>query len=110
MSIICKLPNGNYLLWSTITDSPLTYGCPLPDLEAYLKEEYGNSYMTGEHPQRMRRVEQCGTSYMVAPCDFKELSNFNCAGPNGAQLTFDEIIKEFGQAPTEQKGIANDPE
>jgi hypothetical protein len=109
--IICKLPNGNYLLWSTGADAPLTPGMPLSRLEMLLRIEEGEDYMEYDHPRRMRFVEEYGTSNR-APCptSFEELIRGNRAGPNESELSLEEIVEKFGTIPkgyTDAVSIAN---
>lgn len=98
--VICKLPNGNFLLWSLFTDAPSTYGVALPGLEEYLRREEGERYMRETHPDRMRIVEMHGTSLRSPmPKSFEQLIKTNRAGPNDEPLTMDEILEQFGQLP-----------
>jgi len=55
-----------YLLWSSIVDSPITYGLSLEELEGFLREEEGGRYMRDSHPGRMERVQERGHSSMVS--------------------------------------------
>lgn len=52
-----------YLEWSTIVDSPVTYGMSLQEFKNYYKEEYGRSGLL-DLDQRLALVEKNGISSM----------------------------------------------
>lgn len=52
-----------YLEWSTIVDSPITYGMSLEEFKEYYKEEYGRQGML-DLDQRLALVEKNGISTM----------------------------------------------
>ena len=53
--------NGLYFEWSTVVDAPMAYNMTLPELQAYIKEEYGRDGLS-ELPARLKLVEQFGLS------------------------------------------------
>ena len=78
-----------YLEWSTVVDSPVTYGMTLDELKSYYKDEYGRRGL--ERLQfRLERVEKTGTSYFY-PKTVEEVIGGNRAGPGETELTLDEI-------------------
>lgn len=102
--IICHLPNGNFLEWSTVVDAPTTYGVPRGEFDEYARKQYGNHYFETEHEARMELAVQNGTSSRVPrPTSFEELIAHNHAGPDGACLSLEEIMAEFGQLPPDYR-------
>lgn len=89
---IVKLEN-HYLEWSTITDSPVTFGVPLNVFKHYYRDEYGES-SAAELERRLERVEKQGTSSRSGHT-VEDLIAGNRAGPNEARLTLEEIIKAY---------------
>jgi hypothetical protein len=63
--MIVKL-EGKYLLWSTSSDSPGSYGLTLTELRAHIKEEQGNEGLR-DLERRLVRVEEKGTSSIDCP-------------------------------------------
>ena len=96
--IICKLPNGNFLEWSTVVDAPVSPAMPREQFDQYVKVMYGQNYYENEHFDRMKFVLKHGTSSRVpAPTSFEELIEGNRAGPDENSLTLDEIVAAYGQ-------------
>ncbi len=95
--IICKIPyqgQDYYLLYSTISDSFLTYGVSLERFTRNMAEQEGSRYMEMGHPRRMSRVERFGTSSMNRE-SVEELIVGNRCGPNEEELSLDQIIHHF---------------
>ena len=88
MKCILKL-NDYYLLWSTVSDSPVTWGLPLDEFKVYYECEYGNTGMD-ELPARLERVDRTGTSAFGQTAD--EVILKNRAGHKEAHLSRDELI------------------
>lgn len=82
-----------YMEWSTIVDAPVTYGSDLQTFKEYYEKEYGISSL-GELEQRLKRVEQKGTSSMMDG-SAEEVIEFNRAGENEAHLDKGGILNEF---------------
>lgn len=97
---IVKL-EGKYLVWSTVSDSPITYGLTLAELRRYVKEEDGRRGLE-DLARRLERVEQKGTSsHLDANAD--DTIWLNRAGPDETSLHREEIIEFFvrrRKAPT----------
>ena len=53
-SIVRQIVEGKemYLVWSSIVDAPITYGCTMKQLKKFWKEEYGRTGLQ-ELEQRM---------------------------------------------------------
>ena len=84
-----------YLDWSSIVDSPVTFGMKFGDWMQYYKTEYGEISMTN-FTHRMKRVEEHGTSYLVGGLTSAEdFVQNNRAGPDEDCLTYDEIYKAY---------------
>lgn len=83
-----------YLEWSSIVDAPVTYGMELEEFEEYMRDEYGRRYMEIDHPFRMQRVRENGTSSRYHE-SMKDVVGWNRAGPNESQLTFEGIIYKY---------------
>ncbi len=82
-----------YFEWSTVSDSPATWGMTLDDLRRYIQEEYGNIGLN-VLPERLKRIDQFGTSCLPNTM----LADFligNRAGDNEEELDIDQIYKKF---------------
>ena len=90
--IIVKL-RDYYFEYSSVVDAPVTWGMNREAFETYYREEYGRSSLE-DFQERMKRVEQNGTSSM-SESSVEEVLSCNCAGPNGSNLTVDEIYKFY---------------
>lgn len=107
---IVKLPcDGEdfFLEWSSIVDAPVTYGMTLEEFETYYKEMYGQQGMQNL-PERMARVNESGTSDAISRDPVKEWLEYNRAGEDESQLTFEEIIDEYVRQPRAE-GIRGGP-
>lgn len=89
---IVKL-EGEYLIWSTIVDSFVTFGMTLEGLEECIREEYGNEGAR-ELPRRLARVEEKGTSAYDDE-SAEDTILVNRAGPNEGPLHREEIVEFF---------------
>lgn len=96
-NLIMKLPNGNYIEWSTITDAPRTYGMPLGVFERFYREQYGENGMR-ELPERIARADRKGVSCCLAGLD--DYIEANRAGEGETCLTLDEIVEQYGTIPS----------
>lgn len=113
-NIICHLPNGNFLEWSTVVDAPTTYGVPRPEFDEYCRKRYGNRYFEQEHETRMDLAMTHGTSSRVPrPTSLAELVEHNRAGPNEECISLEDIIARFGALPEDYRwgegGEEHDP-
>ncbi len=93
---IVKLED-KYLLWSTIVDAPTSYGMTLNELRAYYLDEYGAAGMR-ELPERLARVEQCGTSAVDGETP-DQMMWLNRAGARETPLTRAQIIAHYINDP-----------
>ena len=94
---ICKFTdNGTdyYLEWSTIVDAPVTCGMSREEFTNFYREEYGRDAMRFEFPERMKRVDEKGTSARVYD-NVDEVLMGNKAGKNGERLSKGEIIEKY---------------
>lgn len=96
---IVKLTNPKdgrdyYLEWSTITDSPVTYGMSREEFEQHYREEYGISAMRTEWPERMARVDEKGTSSLLY-ISVEDLVSHNRAGPDETPLSVEGILGRY---------------
>ena len=71
-----------YCEWSTVVDAPITPMLTLPQLEAYIKEEYGNTGLRILGP-RVLAAEAYGTS---GDCTIADLLSCNRAGKRGGKV------------------------
>jgi len=77
---IVKLAENEYVEWSTVVDAPVTY---IVDREEAVKE-WGD--------ERVSRADKEGHSFVDRyPFSF----GGNHAGPNGTEITVDEIRKQY---------------
>ena len=84
---------GKYLLWSTISDAPVSYGMTLDELRAHVKEETGRRGLL-ELERRLMRVEEKGTSFYQDRC-VEDTIQFNYAGEDRTCLAIDQIEQHF---------------
>lgn len=82
-----------YFEWSTVADGPTTKGLSLPNLAAYIAEEYGIDGLV-DLGDRLRRVEASGTSSLDGTTA-DEMIVANRAGPRERCLTKAEIIRQY---------------
>ena len=85
-----------YLEWSTVVDSPVTYGMTFDEFLAYYRDEYGASSMDGllgEHG-RMSRVRENGTSERGATSVHDTIAH-NRAGEDETHLDYDGIWQQY---------------
>lgn len=83
----------HYLLWSSMTDRPSTWGMKLDEFVAWYKNEYG-AYGLSKLPARLERVHQWGTSMMDGETP-EQMVSLNRAGPNESWLAYDEIVNVY---------------
>lgn len=82
-----------YLMWSTIVDAPITPGMSLDEFKAWYRDEYGRLSFEYELPERLKRVEERGTSCRDQTLD--EVISCNRAGDNESELTKEQIIEAY---------------
>lgn len=93
---IMKLTHGSqeyYLEWSSITDSPVTFGVSLEDFRVLYNDtsDYGRR---GELDWRLERVNRYGTSAFDGTTPV-QLIQGNRAGPDEQCLSMEEIIQAY---------------
>lgn len=86
MGIIVKVSEF-YLEWSGVVDAPTTFGMSKEAIINYCSGE-------GDIEKRMARVDATGTSSKNGTTA-EELIAGNRAGPNEAELTFEEIYQAY---------------
>lgn len=92
---VVKLPNGNYLIWSSVADAPLTCGMPRDVFIEKLTSQYSHIYDEATLIEKVALADQKGSSrpgYQT----LEELIEGNCAGPGESSLTLDEIVETYG--------------
>lgn len=83
-----------YMEWSTIVDAPVTYGMPLEEFTEYYKTYHGLRNFEFDFANRMKRVEEKGTSaFNDASVD--DTISFNRAGEDEDTLTKEQIIDQY---------------
>lgn len=98
--MIVKLTEGDkswYLEWTTVSDSPRTWGMSLEDFKQSYKEEHGRHGMY-ELEERLKRVEEKGTSSLVDN-SAEEVIRHNRAGKNETCLSKQQIIDFYCKHP-----------
>ncbi len=86
--IIVKLEK-RYFEWSTVVDAPVTEPMTRWEFLAYYRDMYGRAAQK-ELPDRMKRVQQKGTS-ALSNTSVLDLISFNRAGPGETCLSIDEL-------------------
>ncbi len=92
---------GQYLEWSTITDSPSSFGMTLEELVAHTRNELGEEGVR-DLSQRIARVDAKGTS-AINGRSAEDTIWLNRAGPGETPLHVDEIVEFYirrKQAPS----------
>lgn len=95
MHHIVKLPNGNYLVWSSVADAPLSRGLSADAFVDLVREEYGHVFDDTSLETKMALADSFGSSRPGYET-LDELIEDNCAGPDGSSLTLDEIVELYG--------------
>lgn len=83
-----------YLEWSTITDTPVTYGQSLEKFKEYYREEYGRSGMK-DLEARLARVEQNGVSGYLPFDNLASYFSCNRAAPFQKNASFEDILEIY---------------
>ena len=83
-----------YLEWSTITDSPITFGMALGEFKEYYQDTYGRRG-SWDLQIRLERADEHGSSAHRSRYWPPDLFSGNRAGPNESELTEDEIYKAY---------------
>lgn len=83
-----------YLEWSTVTDSPVTFGMEKATFVRYYRAEYGRGGLRALE-KRLERVEEHGSSAHESDGWPPDLFKGNRAGPDESSLTEDEIYRAY---------------
>jgi len=89
---IIKL-DGQYLIWSTVVDAPITYGMTLAELREWIRIEHGRAGLR-LLPRRLAHVAERGTSSMIEK-SVDDVIAHNRAGPDERTLTRAELIRTY---------------
>lgn len=90
--IIIKLEDY-YMEWSTVSDSPRTYGMGFEEFKRYYLKQYGEEGYK-DFGARIWRVKKHGSSF-VNSVSAEDVIAGNRAGPNGEELTVEETIDAY---------------
>lgn len=83
----------HYLEYSTVSDSPTTFGMKLDEFLDYYRSAYGSEGMA-DLSQRLARVEQKGTSARTDE-SVEDTVLCNHAGSGGTKLSVEEIYAAY---------------
>ena len=89
-----KFNKDYYLEWSTIVDAPTTYGCSLDEFKDYYKSRYGEEGIS-QLDDRLKRVEETGTSGHPPFDDLKDLLSCNRAGEDETEIDLEGILERY---------------
>jgi hypothetical protein len=122
MGVIVKLAEDKYLDWSGVCDAPLSGVMTKAEVVEHVKriEEHALGYKALENAEgrekelmlelmetkvskRLQRVEETGTSSMLAYKSARDFLKGNRAGPKETNLTLEEIIETYTYTP-EKRG------
>jgi len=81
-----------YFEWSTVSDSPITYGMSKTELRDHIKEEYGNDGIDAL-PKRLKRISINGTSAIGET--LSETTSVNRAGESETCITIQQIYDRY---------------
>lgn len=87
---ILKLADDLYLEWTTVSDGPVSDAMPLEAFKSWYREEHGEASMEGLD-DRIRRADRTGSSSPFL--SLATIIETNHAGPDGENLTLEEIIR-----------------
>lgn len=82
-----------FLVWSTVVDTPVSYGLTEQELVEWFTIEHGRSG-TERLPAQIDRARRCGTSSLMYESAEKAYA-LNFAGQRGETLTLDEIWDRY---------------
>lgn len=82
-----------FIIWSSITDSPITFACTHDQVIAFYEEE-ARKNAHKEATAALARAHARGSSSM-AGSTLQSMASFNRAGPKESQLTEDEILEFY---------------
>ena len=83
-----------YLEWSTVTDSPVSFGMELEEFKKYYISEYGEASRHGLE-ERLERTNRNGSSG-YSPYDIlEEFFESNRAGDKGESIGKEEILELY---------------
>ena len=82
-----------YFEWSTVVDAPVSGGMTLDQLTEYTRFRQGQDGVD-ELPNRLKRIEQTGTSFYDDT--LADLLACNRAGAGESHLSAEEIYQKFG--------------
>lgn len=92
MGVIVKLGPDQYLLWSTLSDAPVTH---VMTRQSMLNWLLANRDLRDDAPEvRMERTDQNGTSTIPGE-SMEDFIRYNRAGPEGKTLTVEEILEKY---------------
>lgn len=88
--IVRQIVDGkeSYLVWSSIVDAPITYGCSLKQLKKFWQEEYGRNGLR----ELEQRLEVQGTRAFKT---VDEVKTVNRAGKGETWLTTEQIVDYY---------------
>ena len=89
-----KFNKDYYLEWSTTVDAPITYGCSLDEFKDYYKSRYGEEGIS-QLDDRLKRVEDTGTSGYKPFNNLKDLLSCNKAGEDGTEIDLEGILERY---------------
>lgn len=89
---IVKL-EGQYLIWSTVVDAPITRGLTLEELREYTVEEAKEEALRSLE-ERLMRVEEKGTSSRMHSSAEGTIT-FNNAGVGNTELSVEQIVEFY---------------
>lgn len=76
-----------YVIWSSIVDAPVTYGCTMKQIKNFWKEEYGRSGL-----ESLEHALQSGAKRIFT---IQEASTVNRAGKGETHLTVAQIVDYY---------------
>jgi hypothetical protein len=84
-----------FFIWSTDLKAPITYGMHAEELNIWISYEYDRMYKDFRSYRGMiRRAQETGASWEDGTT-LEETTSGNRAGPNGTELTIDEIYARY---------------
>lgn len=89
---IVKL-EGKYLVWSEISDAPITFGLTRDELVEWVRAREGSPGVRAL-PERLMRVDASGTS-AIERLTPEDVMLVNRAGENEACISLDEIAERY---------------
>lgn len=99
LRFVIKIGDDRFLVWSTISDAPVTRGMSKQQMIDYLVDDVCHSVdedlALENAKRRVCRADRTGTSLKNDDRSVDNVISFNRAGPRQTRLSVQSLIKEY---------------